>query len=198
MRIGMMGGTYNPPHIGHLHAAQQARRYLKLDRIILIPANIPPHKALPDETPDAMHRLAMTNIAAQTIGAEVSDIEILRDGVSYTADTVERMAAEHAGAELYLIIGTDMFLTIQDWYQPERIFKSAALAVAAREPGEQEKIAAHAEVLAKKGARVVPIPCDALAISSTQLRSGIAEPEMRRFLPEGVWDYIVREHLYGI
>ena len=198
MKIGVMGGTYNPPHIGHMHAAQQAKQFLQLDEIIFVPANIPPHKMLPTDAPDAAHRLAMTKIAARQIAAQVSDIEILRDGMSYTADTIEQLAKRYPRDELFLIIGTDMFLTIQDWYQPERIFKAATLAVVAREKGERQKITTQAEALSQKGARVRVISGKPLVISSTELRNRISEPEMRRFLPNGVWEYIVQEHLYGV
>jgi len=88
MRIGILGGTYNPPHTGHLHAAVAARDSLKLDRVILLPSSIPPHKTMPKSTPDAEARLAMTRLAAADIGAEVSDLEIRRGGTSYTADTL--------------------------------------------------------------------------------------------------------------
>ena len=198
MKIGIMGGTYNPPHMGHLHAAEQAQKYLHLDRLFLIPDNIPPHKELPEGSPDALQRLTMTKIAARTISAEVSDIEIQRKGVSYTADTIDYMAQCYPNAELFFIIGTDMFLTIQNWYQPVRIFQTATLAVVAREERDAEKIATHAHALMKYGAKFQIIPCEPFAISSTELRENISNPQMQKFLPKGIWNYIVQEHLYGV
>ena len=193
-----MGGTFSPPHIGHVHAALSAREHLKLDKLILIPAGIPPHKKLPKLSPAPEQRLAMVSIVAESIGAEVSDIEICRVGKSYTADTVEQIKGIYPDGELFLIIGTDMFLTIQDWYRPERIFKSAALAVVARENGDYDEIAAHEKVVEGLGATVRIVPCEPLVISSSELRERISEPEMRSFLPDGIWEYIVQEHLYGL
>lgn len=193
-----MGGTYSPPHIGHVHAAQNARAHLKLDKLILIPAGIPPHKELPEHTPSAEQRLEMTKIAARKIDACVSDIEIAREGKSYTADTIGQIKKIYPEDELFLIIGTDMFLTIQDWYQPERIFGAATLAVVAREEGDTARILKHEKTLSRLGVKVEIIPCEPIVISSSELRARIADSEIRSFLPDGVWDYIVQEHLYGV
>ena len=195
MKIGILGGTYNPPHIGHLHAAALAREQLGLSKIILVPANIPPHKELPSLTPSASARLEMTRIAARQIDAEVCDIELKRQGVSYTADTVEEFASIYEGAEIYFIVGTDMFVTLEDWFQPERIFKAAKIAVVARNDGDEKKISEHMKVLSPLGARVSYIRAQALPISSTELRYDMASFE--KYLPEGVFEYIKREHLYG-
>lgn len=196
MRIGIMGGTYNPPHIGHLHAAEEAREYLQLEKLLLVPASIPPHKNLPPKTPNVLHRLAMTEIAAQNIGAEVCDIEIHRIGPSYTADTIDQLRVLYPNDELYLIIGTDMFLTIQEWYQPVRIFKEAQLAVIARETGDEVRILNHIAILSKEGARVHIIPAEPLPISSTQLRENLHAEDMIKFMPQGVYKYINEHGLY--
>ena len=198
MKIGIMGGTYNPPHIGHLHAAISAREHVGLDKVILVPSNIPPHKELPECTPSAQARLAMTRIAAQNIGAEVCAIELERDGVSYTADTAEAFSKAYPNDQLYFIVGTDMFLTMQDWHQPERIFAVAKIIAIARNRDDEEKICNHKSVLEKLGAEVLFVSCEALPISSTELRDGIKDKQMRRFLPDGVWDYIAKEHLYEV
>ena len=98
MRIGIFGGTFNPPHRGHVEAARAVQRQLGLDKILLIPAGLPPHKSLPENTPSPVHRLRMARLCAREIpGAEVSDIELARSGKSYTVDTVRELAGRYPG-----------------------------------------------------------------------------------------------------
>ena len=122
MRIGIYGGTFNPPHLGHLTAAKAAFELLRLDRLLLIPASQPPHKALPAGSPSAEQRLALTRLAAEQLElgdrVEVLDIELRRQGKSYTVDTLEELRRQYPGAELWLLMGTDMFLTFQAWREP--------------------------------------------------------------------------------
>ena len=196
MKIGIMGGSFSPPHKGHLHAAICARDEMNLDKIILIPAGDPPHKTLPEGTPSALHRLNMARIAAESIGAEVLDIEILRAGKSYTADTLLELKKIYPEDELYLITGTDMILTIDTWYRPDIIFKCATLCAVARNDGDIEKIAEKAGELKCVGASVEVIKCEAYPASSTEVRENIEG--RKHLLPDGVFDYILRENLYGI
>ena len=132
MKIGIYGGTFNPPHLGHMAAAQAAMAVLGLDKLFFIPAALPPHKELPADGAGAEHRLAMTALMADGLGesigrrgdVEALDIELRRTGKSYTADTLEELHSRFPEDELWLLMGTDMFLTIQNWYQPERIMAS--------------------------------------------------------------------------
>lgn len=125
MKIGIYGGTFNPPHLGHLEAARTAVKVLELDKLILIPAAVPPHKALPEGTPEGAHRLAMTERMADALSmpkvAEVSRMELDREGKSYTADTLRAIRAQYPNAQLWLLMGTDMFLTLHLWHDPEVI-----------------------------------------------------------------------------
>ena len=195
MRIGVLGGTFNPPHIGHTHAASAARDALGLDLVLLIPANLPPHKTIPEGSASTAQRLEMTRLAAQSIGAQVCTVELDRGGKSYTADTLELLQGMYPGAEIWLIIGTDMFLTIHQWYEPERIFAAARLAVVAREADTQEEICAHKKWLAENyGARADVINTDAVEISSTELRDG--EVPAQEFLSPEVLEYIRENRLY--
>ena len=120
MKIGIFGGTFNPPHLGHLAAARAAIDALELDRLYLVPAAIPPHKELPEGTPAPEHRLAMTAKLAGALllpnVAEVSPMELERPGKSYTADTLEQLHKQIPGAELWLLMGTDMFMPLDQWY----------------------------------------------------------------------------------
>ena len=136
-RIGIYGGTYSPPHIGHIRAAEYAIEACKLDRLLLIPTGVSPHKAMAQGA-TAGDRLEMLRLSARGIEkAEVSDIEVRREGSSYTVDTLRQLKAEHPDSELVLLMGTDMFLSFLNWREPEQILKLATLAVFFRgEKGE--------------------------------------------------------------
>ena len=114
-RVGIMGGTFNPPHNGHVHAARQAMAAMQFDRLLLIPDNVPPHKTMPHGSADGEQRLEMTRLMAREIpGAEACDMELRRGGRSYTADTLRALQRALPEAELFLIIGTDMLLTLDN------------------------------------------------------------------------------------
>ena len=180
-RIGIYGGTYNPPHIGHMRAAEYAIEALSLDRLLLIPTGVSPHKEMASGASSA-DRLEMLRLSAAGLEkAEVSDIEIRREGRSYTVDTLRQLKAENPGAELVLLMGTDMFLSFLSWREPEQIMKLATLAVFFRgEKGEQTKIEAQKLSLESLGARVELVQNPVTAISSTDLRRmlvfGCADP----------------------
>ena len=128
MRTGILGGTFNPPHLGHLHAAQLAHDALKLDRVLFIPTNIPPHKTLPQNTASPEARCEMVRLlTADTPWAQLDTIEIDRGGASYTVDTL-RALHERGEDDLHLIIGTDMLLSFDKiWRAPDEIARLAAL-----------------------------------------------------------------------
>ena len=197
-RIGIYGGTYNPPHIGHLRAAEYAIEALKLDRLLLIPTGVSPHKEMAAGASTA-DRLELLRLSAASIEkAQVSDIEIRREGRSYTVDTLRAIKAEHPDSELFLLMGTDMFLSFLTWREPETIMQLATLAVFCRgEKGERVKIEAQKTALEALGAQVALVENPVTAISSTDLRRmlifGCADP----FLMPGVGEYIRDHGLYG-
>ena len=196
-RIGIYGGTFNPPHIGHLRGAAQAITALSLDRLILIPDRIAPHKQIPSGSPTPEQRLEMLRIAASHYEKmEVSDLELRREGPSYSYITVEQMHELYPDAKLYLLMGTDMFTSFLTWRNPERILSKAALAVMSRgERGEAEAIEAQKRTIEAMGYEAEVIENHVTAISSTQLRRLLAFRCAGEFLPEGVLDYI-REHRF--
>ena len=198
MKIGIYGGTFNPIHTGHIHAAKQAQEILGLDRLLLIPDRIAPHKQIPSGSPTPEQRMEMLRLAvAGEEGMETCDLELRREGPSYTYLTVEALREEYPDAELFLLMGTDMFLSFHTWRNPERITANAALAVMYRgEKGEAAKIEAHKAEMEEKGVRVVLIRNDTINISSTQLRRLIAFRCAGEFLPAGVDDYIRENGLY--
>ena len=197
-RIGIYGGTFNPPHIGHIQAAQQALASLKLDRILLIPDRIAPHKEIPSGSPTPQQRMDMLHLAVKNCpGLEVSDIELKREGVSYTYLTVEELKTQYPEAQLVLLMGTDMFLSFHTWRNPDQILKNVSLGVFCRgEKGEAAAIAARKEEMTAAGARVELVNNDVVNISSTQMRRLLAFRCAGAFLPEGVLEYIRENRLY--
>ena len=198
-RIGIYGGTFNPPHIGHIQAAKQAVKALGLSKLLIIPAYAPPHKAvLPTNSPTAGQRLEMLRIAvADCPEIEVSDMELRREGVSYTVETVLALKRQYPDGELVLLMGTDMFLTFESWMRWEEILQNAALGVFYRgDKGEKPAIARKKEELEALGAKVTLVQNDVIAISSTQMRRLLAFRCAGELLPAGVLDYIRENRLY--
>ena len=198
-RIGIYGGTFNPPHIGHLQAAKQAVTALGLSKLLLIPAYAPPHKAvLPCNSPTPRQRLQMLRIAAADCPQiEVSDMELKRQGISYSCETVRELKRQYPNAELVLLMGTDMFLTFEGWMHPEEILKNASLGVFYRgDKGEQPAIAKKKAEMEAAGVTVYLVRNDVIPISSTQMRRLLAFRCAGEFLPEGVLDYIRENRLY--
>ncbi|MCF2618454.1 nicotinate (nicotinamide) nucleotide adenylyltransferase [Oscillibacter valericigenes] len=207
MKIGIYGGSFNPPHLGHLAAAESAARYLELDRLMLIPAGIPPHKQLSADAPAPVHRLAMTRLMGAQIEldtlipVEVSDMELTREGKSYTSDTLRLLHERYPDAELWLLMGTDMFLTFHLWHAPEEIVRHAGLCAFGRTERDGEEVfAPQRAFLGEKfpGCRIVTMTLPNLVeISSTELRAGMVSGESEKMLAPQVYGYILREHLYG-
>lgn len=204
MKIGIYGGSFNPPHLGHLAAARAAVNALGLDKLVFVPAGNPPHKKLAEGSPTPEQRLEMTAIAADQLllpaVTEVWDGEIRREGKSYTSDTLALAAERWPGDELWLLVGTDMFLTLHTWHEPEKILSLAGVCAFSRSgTDETARFEEQKEYLTETyGARVeiVTIP-DLVEISSTQLRELLCRGEGRGALPTAVYGYILREKLYG-
>lgn len=195
-RIGIMGGTFNPPHNGHVHAARQAVQALQFDRLLLIPDNVPPDKVLPHGAANSEQRLEMTRrMAADIPGAEACDIELKRGGRSYTVDTLRTLHRQYPGADFFLIIGTDMLLTLDQWREPEALCELASFAVVARDADDRSAIAEKAAWLEQTWhARITVVDCPALPVSSTQVRADRAL--CREMVPPAVYAYIVQQGLY--
>ncbi len=197
-RIGIYGGTCNPPHIGHIGAAKQAVKALGLSRLYLIPDRIAPHKIMPENTPTPRQRLEMLRLAvAGEKGIQVSDIELNRQGPSYTYETVLELSSAHPEAELVLLMGTDMFLSFHTWKHPEIILEHAAIGVFYRgEKGEKKAIEEKKAEMEAAGTTIYLVENDVVTISSTQLRRLLAFRCAGEFLPKGVLDYVREHRLY--
>jgi nicotinate-nucleotide adenylyltransferase len=186
-----MGGTFDPIHLGHLRAAENAREALGLEIVRFIPASVPPHR--PGPLTSAIDRYAMATLATSAHPSFVtSDIEIRRTGPSYTADTLEALRAAFPDDELYLIVGSDTFPEVRTWREPERIFAQCRVAVVHR-PGEVRTT----EVPELPADRVNWVEGAGLPISATEVRRRVREGHSIRYLvPEGVADYIRKQGLY--
>lgn len=199
-RIGIFGGTFNPPHVGHIRAAQAAVQALGLDRLLMIPVNYAPHKKLPEGSPTPEQRLQMLRIACGDDPAlRPSDLEIDRGGTSYTYETVEQVRSVYPDAKLFLLMGSDMFLTFHNWKDPQRILDQATLAVFCRgHKDERAKITVKKQEMEAAGHEVCLIDHEPVDISSTQLRRLLAFQCAGEFLPAGVGEYIQQEKLYDV
>ncbi|MBE6963425.1 MAG: nicotinate (nicotinamide) nucleotide adenylyltransferase [Ruminococcaceae bacterium] len=205
MRIGIYGGTFNPPHLGHITAARAVFELLKLDRLLLIPAGLPPHKLMPPGSPTALQRLEMTRLAGEQLDigdkVEVLDIELLRKGKSYTSDTLAELKRQFPEDELWLLMGTDMFLTLQAWHAPEEVLRLAGIAAFGRTEADTEELfAVQREFLNREypGSRIFTLTIPGVIdVSSTQLREQLKNGEGARLLAPAVYGYILRNRLYG-
>jgi nicotinate-nucleotide adenylyltransferase len=197
MRIGILGGTFNPPHLGHLVAAQEAYRELDLDLVMLIPAGIPPHKPVDDE-PGPEHRLELCRLA---VGNDerfaVSDLELRRDGPSFTVDTLDELRSQSPSDDLFLILGGDIAAGLPKWHEPERVLELATVAIAKRR-GTAKAAVEDALAQLKGGERARFFQMPRIGISSTMVRRRVrAGQPIRYFVPDGVMHYIERHGLYG-
>ena len=199
-RIGIFGGTFNPPHVGHVHVANFAVKELCLDRLLIMPSNTPPHKALPADSPSAAMRMEMLQmIFADVDKIEISDMEIRRGGISYTVDTVKQMKNQFPEAEIVLLVGTDMFLSFTEWYCYDQILQNASLAVLYRgDKEEKENIAQKKLELEDQGAKVYLLENPVMPISSTQLRRMMAFSCAEEFLPAEIRSFIRENNLYSV
>ena len=196
MRVGILGGTFNPPHLGHLVCAQEAYIQLDLQRVLLIPARIPPHKPIDDE-PGAEHRL---ELCRRAVDADerfvVSDLEVLREGPSYTVDTLRQLHATTPDSELFLILGGDVAAGLPRWRKPDQVLSLATVAVAKRRGTSREAVQAALETL-PGGGRVRFFRMPRIGVSSTMVRRRVRAREPIRYLvPDAVASYIAEHDLY--
>lgn len=198
MRIGMFGGSFNPIHTGHIKLIKGIISELSLDRLLIIPSYLPPHKSvISPVSPE--HRLNMCRLALGNIPkTEVSDIEIRRGGKSYTYETLLELHALYPRDELFLIMGADMFLSIESWKKPETIFALAAVCGVPRKgAGGGQELLNREPFLRLLGAKTRVLSLELPEISSTEIRRRIRNGEsVRGLVPESVEEYIREQNLY--
>lgn len=196
MRTGILGGTFNPPHLGHLVAAQEAHRELELDQVLLIPASTPPHKPVEDE-PGSEHRLELCRLAVDGDDRfTVSDLELRRDGPSYTVDTLDVLRSQSPADDLFLILGGDIAAGLPEWHEPDRVLELATVAIAQRRGTAKAAVQeALAQLSGGERARFFQMP--RIGISSTMVRRRVrAGQPIRYFVPDSVMHYIETHGLY--
>ncbi|MDP2469839.1 MAG: nicotinate-nucleotide adenylyltransferase [Candidatus Palauibacterales bacterium] len=175
LRLGIFGGTFDPPHIGHLVVAQDALESLTLDRLLVIPAGRPPHRAAAFAEAERLEFARLAFAGDERI--EVSDVEVRREGPSWTVDTLEWARTELKPSELFLIVGADQLGTLGGWREPERILRLARLAVMTR----------NGETLAETEYPYEMIEVTRVDLSSTQVRKRLREGRSIRYMvPEHV------------
>lgn len=190
MKIGIFGGTFNPPHKGHRLLLDRVVEKMGLERVIVMPSYMPPHKTVADNNP--MHRYEMAQLAFPDY--EVSNMELERKGKSYTVDTLRQLKEQYPTDVLYLICGSDMFLSLGTWWEPAAIFSMATIVTAAREKHVLLKLwmkkffyffkyRAHCRVVFIKP----------LAVSSSEIRDGSVTADM---VEPAVWQYMREHQLY--
>ena len=198
MRIAIYGGSFNPPHIGHAEAARAACEALKPDKFLVIPTYVPPHKELEKNSPGPEERLEMCRLAFGDLpGVKVSDMEIKREGKSYTAETVDALMEKYPNAEICIVMGTDMFLSFKSWYRWQYMLENCTLAVLSREDFDRREIERFGDELeAEYDANIILIPHTPLPMSSTEIREKLRRGLGADQLSEAVYAYIIRKGFY--
>ncbi len=196
-KIGIFGGTFNPIHNGHINLAEKIGRDLNLDIIFIIPASIPPHKAWMNIT-DSKHRYEMCRLAVEGNPLfKVCDIELKREGKSYTIDTLNEILNIYKNSKLHLIMGSDSFLSVIRWVNFDEIIKTAILCTAHRDLNESLRLHKMEQVLNAKGAETQICEVPIMPISSTKIRKNIYNGlKIEGMVPENVADYIKRNTLF--
>ena len=198
MKIAIYGGSFNPPHLGHEEVAVTVSRELAPDVFLIMPDNEPPHKFLEDGSPGPMERLEMCRLAfAEIPHAEISQLELLREGKSYTADTIKILRESYPEDEMYLIMGTDMFLCFDEWYRFRYLLEQCILTVFPRTEDDMDAITRCKEHFEQEyGARVELLSHVALPISSSEVREKLRLRLGTELLDDRVYSHIIRHGYY--
>ena len=196
-RVGLLGGTFNPPHVGHMLCAQEARFELELDRVLLVPVHTPPHKPL-EADPGPEVRLELCRLAAwDAEGIEVSGLEIERPGRSYTVDTLRALHDADPGNDLTFIAGADQACGLPAWREPAAVLELAELGVAEREAWRRDDVREALSALPGALERVRFFTMPRIDVSSSQVRARVAEGRPIRWLvPDAVARAIAERGLY--
>ena len=197
-KIGIFGGTFNPIHNGHVSLGVYCKDELSLDKLMLIPTYTPPHKSS-SELAEEEHRVNMCKLATEQYGYfEVSDIEIERKGKSYTYETLNSLKEIYTEDELYLIVGADMFLTLDKWKNPQSIFKNATIVAVPRNDDDKNDLVYYYDNTIKKlGAEAIVLENPVVQVSSTYIRENIDNYQLiKSLIDSNVYEYIVKNKLY--
>ncbi len=194
-RIGVLGGTFDPIHVGHLAAARAAMECARLDHVIFVPTGRPPHR--PPTATEPRHRLEMTRLAtASDEGFDVSDVEVRRPGPSFTSDTLRELRAQHPQGELFLILGWDAARLFKTWHEPDKVRQLATIAVVAR-PGSGSPQPADLKAAGLDGEGVILCLEKTPDVSASGIRQDINHGRsIEGRVPPAVERYIAAHRLY--
>lgn len=197
-KVGIMGGTFNPVHYGHLFLAEKAYEQLQLDKVLFMPTKNPPHKQKPEEVTQ-QQRVEMLLLAIQdNPHFELSSVELERNGMTYTADTLMLLAQENQDTQYYFIVGADSLLMMQKWKDPQIIFDQCIVVAACRDLVNKEELLQHAEYLKNTfQAKIEIIDMPAIQISSQDIRNRLElKKSVKYYITEPVYEYIKNNKLY--
>ena len=199
-KIGVFGGTFNPVHKGHELIALDFYNKFKLDKLIIMPANIPPHKNI-DAKITAEQRYEMCKICFdkyKDYDIDVSDFEIKKDGTSYSYNTVTEIKKDYIDAKIYFLVGSDMFLYLENWYKYQELIKLCAFAVAFRSERDKREVLELREKFIKMGAEIELLQNEPFEISSTELRGHIKNNnfDLDKYMSAEILDYIKERNIY--
>ena len=198
MRYGILGGTFNPIHKGHVHLAEEALKKASLDKVFFVPTGVPYLKKQ-NKVLDSSHRLKMVELAIEgNPNFEASDIEIKREGDTYTFETLQEFNKLYPEDEFFFIMGADCLFTIENWYKPEIIFELSTLIAVGRDDLDNEDVKVKSDDLRKRfGAKIITIDFEMVNVSSTMIREALTKGSTKPdFLDEKVFEYIKDNHLY--
>ena len=198
-RVGLMGGSFDPIHLGHIAIAREARDALQLSHVLFLPSGRPPHKAHLGASP--AQRLEMTRLAVEPLPwAQASDVEVCRQGTIYTVDTLQILSSQHPEAAFYYIIGADTLLDLPNWRNTQKVCTLCRF-ICLHRPGVADKAIGTAleDLRSRYGAQVHLVPASGPDISSTEVRRRVARGQSTEgLLPGAVRAYIDRENLYRL
>jgi len=198
MKVAIYGGSFNPPHCGHVKVAEVVSEKIKPDKFLIIPDYLPPHKTMEEGSPSPEMRYEMCKLAFSGIeDAEVTPLEINREGRSYTADTVEYLSGIYPGAELMLVIGSDMLLSFTEWVRFEYLLRSCTLVVLSRFGSDVPQLQEYADRLKSVyGADIIILEHNPVITNSSILRNELRSGIVDKDIPESVYEYIKLNGLY--
>jgi len=197
MKIAVYGGAFNPVHLGHIEIVKFLSEKTDFDKILIIPSKFSPHKSN-EELVDDVHRMNMCKLSFESIDkCEVSDIEIKRDKISYTIDTLVELKTIYPFDDLYLVCGSDMFLSLLNWRKPDEILKRASVFAFIRDNESIDIMNEQKQVIENKGVKVEVCEIKVPPYSSTQVRDAIKEGKaFENYISNEVYEYILENNLY--
>ena len=197
-KVGIMGGTFNPIHYGHLFLAEYAYEQIGLDQILFMPSKNPPHKVKPEDITDQQRSDMISLAITDNPHFKLSSMELEREGMTYTADTLSILVKEHPNTEYYFIVGADSLFMMHNWMEPQTIFSLCTIVAASRDNVEKEKLQNQAGYLKRVfSASILLLDMPTIQIASAVIRDRIATNKSTRYyLPEAINVYIAENQLY--